>query len=65
MVKKLQSQGVQRSDIIFITGHTITRGLDAYEEGDNGFQRVLSNTIDGTASIVQMHLHKHKVLHAI
>ena len=49
-VKKLQSQGVQRSDIISITGHTTTRGLDAYDEGDNGFQRVLSNMIDGTAS---------------
>ena len=50
MVKKLQSHGVQRSDIISITGHTTTRGLDAYDEGDNGFQRVLSNMIDGTAS---------------
>ena len=50
VVKKLQSQGVQRSDIISITGHTTTRGLDAYDEGDNGFQRVLSNMIDGTAS---------------
>ena len=50
MVKKLQNQGVQRSDIISITGHTTARGLDAYDEGDNGFQRVLSNMIDGTAS---------------
>ena len=50
VVKKLQSQGVQRSDIISITGHTTTRGLDAYDEGDHGFQRVLSNMIDGTAS---------------
>ena len=50
VVKKLQSQGVQRSHIISITGHTTTRGLDAYDEGDNGFLRVLSNMIDGTAS---------------
>ena len=50
VVKKLQSQGVQCSDIISITGHTTTRGLDAYDEGDNGFQRVLSNMIGGTAS---------------
>ena len=50
VVKKLQSQGVQRSDIISITGHTTTGGLDAYDERDNGLQRVLSNMIDGTAS---------------
>ena len=51
VVKKLQSQGVQRSDIISIAGHTTTRGLDAYDEGDNGFQRVLSNMIDGSLYI--------------
>ena len=50
VVKKLQSQAVQRSDIISITGHTTTGGLDAYDERDNGLQRVLSNMIDGTAS---------------
>ena len=54
VVKKLQSQGVQCSDIISITGHTTTRGLDAYDEGDNGFQRVLSNMIGGTASSSNM-----------
>ena len=40
VVMTLQSQGVQRSDIISITGHTTIRGLDAYDEGVNGFQRV-------------------------
>ena len=47
LVKKLQSQGVPRSDIITVTGHTSTRGLDAYDEGDENQQRMLSNIIDG------------------
>ena len=30
-----------------MTGHTSTRGLDAYDEGDENQQRMLSNIIDG------------------
>ena len=47
LVKKLQSQDVPCSDIITVTGHTSTKGLDAYDEGDENQQRMLSNLIDG------------------
>ena len=34
VVKKLQRYGVQRSDIITVTGHASEKGLDFYDEGD-------------------------------
>ena len=49
VVKKLQRQGVQRSDIITVTGHTSEKGLDSYDEGDEQQQRVISHIIDGIA----------------
>ena len=50
MVKKLQKNGVQKSEITSMTGHRSTRGLDSYDEGDENQQRVLSNIIDGEIS---------------
>ena len=47
VVKKLQRQGVQRSDIITVTGHTSEKRLDSYDEGDEQQQRVISHIIDG------------------
>ena len=47
LAKKLQSQGVPCSDMITVTEHTSTRGLDAYDEGDENQQRMSSNIIDG------------------
>ena len=49
VVKKLQRQGVQRSDIITVTGHASEKGLDSYDEGDEQQQRVISHIIDGIA----------------
>ena len=34
VVKKLQSNGVQKREIRTITGHASTKGLDSYDEGD-------------------------------
>ena len=50
VVKKLQCNGVQKSEIRTITGHASTRGLDSYDEGDEHQQRALSNIIDGEES---------------
>ena len=50
VVKKLQSNGVQKSEIRTITGHASTEGLDSYDEGDERQQRALSNITDGEES---------------
>ena len=34
LVKKLQKNGVQSTEIISITGHSTTKGLQSYDEGD-------------------------------
>ena len=49
VVKKLQQQGVQRSDIIKVTGHSSEKRLDSYDEGDEQQQCVISHMIDGIA----------------
>ena len=48
LVKKLQKNGVQSTEIISITGHSTTKGLQSYDEGDETQQRILSNIIDGS-----------------
>ena len=49
VAKKLQRQGVQRSDIITVTGHASEKRLDPYDEGDEQQQREISHIIDGIA----------------
>ena len=46
LVKKLKSNGVPKADIITITGHTTTNGLDDYDSGDEQHQEELSKLID-------------------
>ena len=53
VVKKLQSNGVQNSEIRTITRPASTKGLDSYDEGDERQQRALSNIIDGEESCLE------------
>ena len=46
-VKKMQTKGLSRSDIIAITGHASEKGLDSCDEGDERQLKILSNIIDG------------------
>ena len=45
VVKKLKQQQVPKCDIISITGHNTERGLDAYDDGDEQHQEMISNCI--------------------
>ena len=51
LVKKFQKNGVQSTEIISITGHSTTKGLQPYDEGDETQQRILSNIIDGSSPL--------------
>ena len=51
LVKKLQKNGVQSMKIISIAGHSTTKGLQSYDEGDETQQHILSNIIDGPSSL--------------
>ena len=47
VVKKMQRNGLSRSEIFAITGHVSEKGLDSYDEGDERQQKTLSNIING------------------
>ena len=47
VVRKLKASGVPKSEIITITGHRQEQSVEAYDSGNEGEQRQLSNVIDG------------------
>ena len=47
VVRKLKAKGVQKSEIITITGHRQEQSFEAYDSGNEDEQRQLSNIIDG------------------
>ena len=47
VVRKLKASGVLKSEIITITGHRQEQSVEAYDSGNEGEQRQLSNVIDG------------------
>ena len=46
VVKKLKKSGHSKDEIIEITGHANTKGLDPYDSGDEEHQRKMSHAID-------------------
>ena len=47
VVRKLKASGVPKSELITITGHRQEQSVEAYDSGNEGEQRQLSNVIDG------------------
>ena len=55
LVKKLKQAGLPKSEIITVTGHNHTSGLDAYDSGDEFEQRQISFKIDRVVPSVAPH----------